>query len=192
MNKDKSQAEAHDQVNQNIESILAFCKREEEKLSHPQRIIEYVSNYVGSAHFLGTALLFVALWILVNVMAEASGKPWIDPAPFGLLHVILTLCALITATVVLIQQNRLAKIEEQRAHLDLQVNLLTEQKTTKLIQLIEELRQDLPMVKNRNDPEADALQQPTDPSQVLSALDEWQETNEPASGIILPDRPVSP
>ena len=65
--------------------------------------------------------------------------------------------ALLTATVVLIKQNRLAKIEEQRAHLDLQLNLLTEQKTTKLIDLIEELRLDLPMVKNRHDPEAAAF-----------------------------------
>ena len=38
------------------------------------------------------------------------------------------------------EQNRLGKLEELRAHLDLQVNLLTEQKTTKLIDLMEELR----------------------------------------------------
>ncbi len=78
---------------------------------------------------------------------------------------------------VLIKQNRLAKLEEQRVHLELQVNLLTEQKTAKLINLIEELRHDLPMVKDRHDPESEALQKPTDPEQVLSALDEWHDAD---------------
>jgi uncharacterized membrane protein len=80
--------------------------------------------------------------------------------------------ALLTTTVVLITQNREAKLGEQRLELELQVNLLTEQKTTKLILLLEELRRDLPMVKDRHDPEAAALQKPTDPEEVLAALEE--------------------
>jgi hypothetical protein len=44
-----------------------------------------------------------------------------------------------------------------------------------LIDLIEELRHDLPMVKNRHDPESAAFQQPTDPHLVLAALDERRE-----------------
>jgi uncharacterized membrane protein len=83
----------------------------------------------------------------------------------------------LTATVVLIKQNRLTRIEKQRAYLDLQLNLLTEQKTTKLIDPIEELRNDLPMVKNRHDPASAALQKPTDPRMVLAAPDEQHETN---------------
>jgi uncharacterized membrane protein len=73
---------------------------------------------------------------------------------------------------VLSKQNRLAKLEEQRAHLDLKVNLLTEQKAAKLIDLMEELRRDLPNVENRHDSEADALQQSMNPELVLAALDE--------------------
>jgi len=85
--------------------------------------------------------------------------------------------AILTATVVLIKQNRLTRIEKQRAYLDLQLNLLTEQKTTKLIDPIEELRNDLPMVKNRHDAASAALQKPTDPHMVLASLDEQRETN---------------
>jgi len=84
----------------------------------------------------------------------------------------VSLAALLTATVVLINQNRLAKLEEQRAHLDLQVNLFTEQKVTKLISLMEELRRDLPGVNDRLDLKASALEQPTDPTAVLAALNE--------------------
>lgn len=166
---------ASDVIYQNIESILAFYKREEEKLSHPQRLIEVGSNFIGQPYFLGLILLFVALWVLANQLVGAFGWHEFDPAPYVGLQGIVSLCALITTTVVLIKQNSFAKLEEQRAHLELQVNLLTEQKTTKLIKLMEELRHDLPMVKNRYDAEAIALQQPTDANQVLTAIDEWHE-----------------
>ena len=73
---------------------------------------------------------------------------------------------------VLTKQNRTARLAEQRAHLDLKVTLLTEQKTAKLIYLLEELRRDLPNVRNRDDPEAAALQQSMNADAVLAALDE--------------------
>jgi uncharacterized membrane protein len=163
-------------ISQNIESILAFYTREEQKISRSQRQLENISGFVGRPLYLGSILLFVALWMLANVFARPFGLVEFDPPPFIWLQGIVGLGALLTTTVVLIKQNRLAKIEEQRAHLDLQLNLLTEQKTTKLIDLIEELRHDLPNVKNRHDPEAAALQQPTDPQLVLAELDERRET----------------
>lgn len=49
---------------------------------------------------------------------------------------------------------------------------MTEQKVTKLIDLIEELRRDLPMVKDRRDAQSDALQSTTDTLQVLPAIEE--------------------
>lgn len=78
--------------------------------------------------------------------------------------------ALLTATVVLIKQNRLAKLEEQRAHLDLKVTLLTELKAAKIIDILEELRRDLPNVKDRHDPEAAVMQHSMKPAQVPAAL----------------------
>ena len=43
---------------------------------------------------------------------------------------------------------------------------------TKLIHLMEELRRDLPSVKNRYDAEAEAMKQPTDPHRILADTDE--------------------
>lgn len=175
---DKSSASKLDQIGQNIESILAFYTREEQKISRSQRVLEIMSGFLGQPLYLGSILLFVAFWIFANIFARHLGLAVVDPAPFFWLQGIVSLGALLTSTVVLIKQNRLAKLEEQRAHLDLQVNLLTEQKVTKLINLMEELRRDLPMVKDRHDPEAAAFQQPTDPHVVLAALDEQRETAE--------------
>jgi uncharacterized membrane protein len=174
--QDKSSQSGLGPISQNIESILAFYTREEQKISRSQRQLENISGFVGRPLYLGSILIFVALWMLANVFARPLGWVEFDPPPFIWLQGIVGLGALLTMTVVLIKQNRLAKIEEQRAHLDLQLNLLTEQKTTKLIDLIEELRHDLPNVKNRHDPEAAAFQQPTDPQVVLAELDERRET----------------
>ena len=95
-----------------------------------------------------------------------------DPAPYFWLQGIVGLGALLTATAVLTKQNRLAQLEQQRAHLDLKVTLLTEQKVAKLIDLLEELRRDLPDVRDRHDSDAVAMQQAMNPDLVLAALDE--------------------
>jgi uncharacterized membrane protein len=66
----------------------------------------------------------------------------------------------------------LAKVENRRTHLDLQVSLLTEQHVTRVIPLLGELRRDLPVVRSRHDPQAASLQARTDTAKVLSALKE--------------------
>ena len=80
--------------------------------------------------------------------------------------------ALLMTIMILTTQNRQIKHAEQRAHLDLQVNLRAEQKIAKLIQLVEELRRDLPDVKNRVDPVADAMTKAVDPEDVMSKLEQ--------------------
>ena len=164
-----------DQISQNIESIATFYVREEQKISPAQRSLESFSEFLGKPLYLGLVIGFIALWMLVNVLPRLLGLAVFDPAPFSWMHLAISVGGLVTATVVVIKQNRLAKLEEQRAHLDLQVNLLTEQKVTKIINLLEELRRDLPMVKDRHDAEAAAFQQPTDPHVVLAEIDEQRE-----------------
>jgi uncharacterized membrane protein len=161
-----------DHIHQNIDSIAEFHQREHQKIGAPQRWLEAFSSFLGRPLYLLALLSLIGLWLGENGLGRRLGLPVFDPPPFTWLQVVLTLAALITTTVVLIAQNRQAKLENQRAHLDLQVNLLTEQKVTKLIHLLEELRRDLPMVKNRHDPEAAELQMRTDTAKVLSALEE--------------------
>jgi uncharacterized membrane protein len=167
-----------DPTSQNIETVLEFYTREEQKISRSQRILERISNFVGRPVFIGFILVFVALWMVANAVLHRLGMAEFDPAPFPWLQGIVGLGALLTATVVLTKQNRLAKLAEQREHLDLKVTLLTEQKAAKLIDLLEELRRDLPNVSNRHDPEAAALQQSMSPDRVLAALDERSEPDE--------------
>jgi uncharacterized membrane protein len=168
----------HDQISQNIEAVLEFYAREEQKISPSQRLLERISHLIGQPTFLGLILVFVALWVLANVVLNKAGSTAFDAPPFFWLQGSIGLGALLTAAAVLTRQNRLAKLAEQRAHLDLKVTLLTEQKTAKLIDLLEELRRDLPNVIDRHDPEAAILKKSMNPDLVLAALDERSEPDE--------------
>lgn len=172
---DKPVESERDQISQNIEAVLEFYTREDLKISRSQRLLERISHLIGQPLFLAFTLLFVALWMLANTVLLQTGRVEFDPPPYLWLQGIVGLAALLTATVVLTKQNRLARVADQRAHLDLKVTLLTEQKAAKLIDLLEELRRDLPNVRNRLDPEAAALQQSMNPDLVLAALDERSE-----------------
>ncbi len=159
-------------INENIEAIGDYYKREEQRTTRAQRVLERVAEAIGRPVFLSLILLFVAAWMLGNVLAPRLGMPAFDPPPFQALQGVVSLSALLITTILLIGQNRLAKLEQRRGDLELQVNILTEQKTTTLIRLIEELRRDLPMVPDRHDADAATLQVPTDANQILSALED--------------------
>lgn len=71
----------------------------------------------------------------------------------------------------LIRQNRMSKLAERNAHLDLQISLLSDEKTSKIIAMLEELRRDDPHLPDKPDREADELAQPADAPSVLGAIE---------------------
>jgi uncharacterized membrane protein len=167
---DSTAASLSDHINQNIRSVVALRKEEWQAISPFQRRLESVRRFVARPVYLVGILSLSSLWMLVNGGATLLHRRAIDPPPFSWLELTLSFIALLTTTVVLIAQNRQTKLEQQRADLDLQLNLLTEQKVTKVIHLLEELRRDLPMVKDRHDPQALVMQERADTGQVVSAL----------------------
>jgi uncharacterized membrane protein len=169
---DRPYGPEQDQISQNLEAILAFYTREGRKTTRSQRAIERISRLLGTPAYLAGVFLLAAAWMLADAALRRGGHRGFDPPPYFGLQGLLSLGALLTATVVLGKQNRLERLAEQRAHLDLKVTLLTEQKAAKLIDLLEELRRDLPNVRNRHDPDAAALRQSMNPALVLAALDE--------------------
>ncbi len=162
----------NEQIGQNIAAVHDFYTREQQKRSASQRHAENIGDYVGRPAFLVAIMLFVFVWMGASLAVPIWGIASFDEPPFHWLQGIVALAALLTTTVVLIKQNRVDKVGEQRAHLDLKVTLLIEQKTAKLITLIEELRRDLPNVKHRHDSGAIVMQEAIDPKAVLAALDE--------------------
>ncbi|MBV8886839.1 MAG: DUF1003 domain-containing protein [Chroococcidiopsidaceae cyanobacterium CP_BM_RX_35] len=161
-----------DHLSQNISAIKALHERAEQDVSQHQRVVEAVAAFFGRPAFLHSILLAISLWVLPNLLPRRFSVPHFDPPPFDWLERTITLSSLLVTTGVLIKQSRQEKLAERRAHLSLQMNLLAEQKTAKLIALVEELRRDLPGVRNRKDLEAEVMKQFADPQAVMKALEE--------------------
>jgi uncharacterized membrane protein len=165
------EADLTDPVRANIEAIASLHAHVETRLERHQRNVETVTAELGRPRFLFGIVGVIVIWILGNALAPDFGLRRLDPPPFYWLQGVVGLAALLMTTVVLITQNRLGKIAERREQLDLQMSLMAEHRTAKIIQLLEELRRDLPAVQDRVDPEAEKLQEAMDPETVLTALE---------------------
>lgn len=166
-----------DPIAQNISDVLELESRELARTTRARLWMERLGARLARPVFPIGLLMFVSGWVVLNTAAPPGLQPF-DPPPFPWLIGLLTLTALLTTTVVLIGQARQSALAAQRAHLDLQINLLTEQKVSKLIHLIEELRADLPGVRARYDPHVSQLKKPADPARVASALKERDPGND--------------
>jgi uncharacterized membrane protein len=127
---------------ENIERLADFADREEAKVTGIRLWIERISSLCGSPSYFIFVIAFIVLWVLVNTWGAHAGWRHFDEPPFFWLQGIVSSNALLLTVAVLIRQNRMAQLAEHRAHLDLQINLLAEQKVTKILQIIDELRRD--------------------------------------------------
>ena len=165
-------AAVSEHVARNVHAVAEIHLQSGRTVGAHQRAIESGTALLGRPASLYVIVTAVLAWAVVNALEVRLGQRALDPPPFSLLQGVIGLLALLTATMVLITQNRQAKLIERRMHLDLQVNLLTEQKTAKLIELLEELRRDLPNVRNRRDSEAESMQHAAEPLEVIAVLEE--------------------
>jgi len=167
-------AELPSSVNENIGTIAEFYARHEDRVSSTQKVVEKMALFLGSPRYVFANVVLIVGWIAGNLLAPNLGWTQIDEPPFFWLQGLVGLNAFIISTTVLIRQNRMSKLADHHAHLDLQVNLLTEEKSSKIIALLEELRRDLPNVRNKTDREAEELSKHADAKAVLSAIEREQ------------------
>jgi len=155
--------------------MASLRARADQSASSHQRRLERATAQLGQPRSFYLILAFVTAWSAVNLLAPSLGVRPFDPPPFVWLQGVVGLGALLMTSVILITQNRRSSHAEQRAQLDLQVNLLAEQKVAKLIALLGELRRDMPIVRDRVDRVAEAMKEPVDAHAVLSALHDLAE-----------------
>jgi len=110
------------------------------KRTPSEKMADWMTAAFGSFAFLVINVLWFSAWIIINVGLIPGVTPF-DPFPFGFLTMIVSLEAIILAIFVLISQNREAKIAELREETDLQVDIITEQELTKLLEMMSLLLQ---------------------------------------------------
>jgi len=144
-------------VGNNIQLITTLFAKAESRVGRHQLAIERMTDAVGRPATTYALALVVLCWVGGNAIAPLFGARSIDPPPFVWLQGVACVLALQVAVIILTTQNRAAKLAQRHAHLDLQINLIAEEKIAKLVALVEELRRDLPFVTKRIDPLADAM-----------------------------------
>jgi uncharacterized membrane protein len=165
----KSRALLPAQVIKNVEVIANHQDHHQQNTTVQQRGLDKITAFFGQPQFLYAQLMFFTTW---EVYSQLVGQG-VLPKSFLLFDLPgrwLEVAGLLISTGVLVYQTRQEELSKERSHLILQFNLLTEQKIAKLISLVEELRTDLPNVKNRQDTEADVMQQAADPQAILDVL----------------------
>lgn len=113
--------------------------------------------------------MFFGAWIGLNLGIVTFIKPF-DPS-LVILTMFASVEAIFLSIFVLINQNRMAPEDDARADLDLQVSLLNEHETTKLIKLVEEIAQRLD-VNTEADEELMELKRDVAPEAVLDKIEE--------------------
>jgi len=134
-----------------------------------QKVATQVVAFCGSATFIWLHLLWFALWMLLN-----SG-PWLvhppDPYPFTFLTLVVSLEAILLSAFILSSQNQEARLSDRLNHLDLQINLLSEQENTKMLQVLEGIARHLGVKDLDTDPSAQVLEEATRPEHLVAQIE---------------------
>lgn len=135
-----------DAINQKI--VLTDYLEDEENntsLTIGQRLADKVATLGGSWTFIISFLLFLVVWIFINVVFFLNKG--FDPYPFILLNLILSCIAAIQAPIIMMSQNRQEEKDRDRAKKDYMINMKSEMEIRilhdKIDHIIINLQQDL-------------------------------------------------
>ncbi len=167
---EKPEAPIATPIDENVEAIAGLMADEQNELNTAQKAIERFSSVMAAPAFLFTLLLASGAWMVINVGMKLAGRVPIDPPPFGWLQTATGFLSLMLALVIVSTQRRQGKLNERNAHLDLQINLLVDKRTAKIVQLLEEMRLDSPSLRNRKDEEAETLKAAANPLEVATLI----------------------
>lgn len=156
---------------ENIEQIVRLEQEAAERRTTSEKVADAIANFVGSMPFVYVHIVWFLVWLPLNLGWIPLIKAF-DPYPFALLCMIVSLEGVVLSTFVLIKQNRMSQRADNRGHLDLQVNLLSEKETTKLIQMMERMSRKMGIEQDVVDPEVTELGQATAVENLARSLEE--------------------
>lgn len=115
--------------------IKSFKAKENAKRTGPEKFADLLTARFGSILFLSLNAFWFLAWILINTKLVPGVEPF-DSFPFGLLTMVVSLEAIFLAIIVLISQNREARVGELREEVELQLSTMSEVEVTKLIKMV--------------------------------------------------------
>jgi len=171
--KIKSNSDPHPEMtrilDRNIQALLARRQEDEKRRPLAHRITDRITFFTGSLPFVYLHLLIFGFWIVVNI-GWIPLIPRFDPS-LVILAMFASVEAFFLSTFVLITQNRMTAMSNQRADLDLQISLLAEHEITRLITLTTAIAERLGLDASRN-PELNELAKDVHPEEVLQQIEQ--------------------
>ena len=135
-----------------IQNVDALYKRD---LTRGERVAIAVTQIAGSWTFIVAQSLFLAAWIVLNVVGWVSR--W-DPYPFILLNLVLNVITSYTAPLILMAQNRDAERDRLMMHEDFETNRQVAADVYKILRILDEHGQMLTsLLEQRDSPDRTRL-----------------------------------
>ena len=157
-----------DHVETVVRSIEEIHAAHGETAGRGQRALSRAAALVSRPAFLLATVVAILLWLGVNMVELGA----LDAPPFPWLQGAMTLVSLCLVILLVGAQRHENELTRKRDLLELGLAMVSEQKMGKLIQLLEELRRDMPGVHDRTDRQADEMTQTPDHRKVMDTLAE--------------------
>lgn len=159
-------------VAESMESLASFHLDHYRSATPLQRLMDWLIDRLGRPAVVLVVFVGLATWAMIGGVWSKQGVN--DPS-FAWLELVATAASLMVAMLILVTQRREDKFAQRRAKLTLELALIADKKSSKIIALLEELRRDHPNVANRIDAETVEMATPADPQQVLQEMDRQAE-----------------
>jgi uncharacterized membrane protein len=152
-------------LHENMRALVENRRKAERARTVHERIADRISRWAGTMQFAYAHAVFFALWLVWNAI---EGLPRWDPPPYVGLAMFASVEAIFLSTFVLVSQNRMAKLADRRADLDVQINLLAEREVTRVLAIVSEIAHRLAV--DVEPPDVDDLKQDVDPGAILDQI----------------------
>ena len=160
-------------ASRHIKAISALEQQALARRSSAEKISDFIVYQAGRVWAILLHVAWFGIWIVWN-SGRVPGLHPFDPFPFMGLSTALSLEAIFLSVFVLVSQNRQGELGDRRAELDLQINLLDERETTRILALVSALARKAGI--DCSDPELDELTNDVEPEQVLNHIEKNQKT----------------
>ena len=158
-----------DLTKRNVDAIAQLEKAMSSHRGPGDRVADAITRFVGSMPFIYLHFAWFSAWIIAN-SSRVFPESWrLDPFPFTFLTFIVSLEAIFLSTFILISQNHEERLNQRRSHLDLQVNLLSEQENSKMMQMLESMQKHLGIPV---DAETKQLEEAAQPEQIAQEIED--------------------
>ena len=153
----------------NVEIIGELEKAANADRSRTDRFADAISRFVGSMLFVYLHLAWFGGWIALNALPILPAEWRVDPFPFTFLTFVVSLEAIFLSTFILISQNHEERLARRRNHLDLQINLLSEQENSQILKMLGTIQSHLQITI---DPGTKALEEATRPAEMVAQIED--------------------